>query len=160
MGFWLGGTIIIFGVVIFFYAKKRKTTYQTRASLLTSYFCTVFFISIYLLCVSFIVSKYCQREAVKQVETVKISTLSDSPVVYISRYVNLGAMEYHYITDTEKGLTFDETRAEDSYINFTNETPRVEIYETRPKNQIINVLFGWPDYEYYFYIPEGSITDG
>lgn len=34
------------------------------------------------------------------------------------------------------------------------------IDETRPKNQIINVLFGWPDYEYYFYIPEGSITDG
>lgn len=160
MVFWLVGTIIIFGVVMFFYVKKLKTTYQTRASLFTSYFCTVCFISIYLLCVSFIVSKCCQREAIKQVETVKIRTLSNNPVIYISRYGNLGAMEYHYIADTENGLTFGEARAEDSYINFTNETPRVEIYETMPKNQIIDVLFGWPDYEYYFYIPEGSITDG
>lgn len=156
MVFWIGGTIITFGVTIFFYVKKWVS------GCCTSFFvpCSiVIFISVGLLCASHIISACSLREAVKQVETVKINVLFGNQAIYVSRYSNSGKMKYHYIVQTEKGLAFDEVCAKDSYINFTNEAPRIEIYETRPKNSIINFLFGWTDYEYHFYVPEGSVID-
>lgn len=156
MVFWIGGTIITSGVTIFFYVKERVSGCQTSFFVPCS---IVIFISIGLLCASHIISACSLREAVKRIETVKISTLSGNPAVYVSRHSNSGRMKYCYIVETEKGLAFDESYAKDSYINFTNKAPRVEIYETKPKNSIINFLFGWTDYEYHFYVPEGSVID-
>lgn len=131
MVFWVGGTIITLGVNIFFYVKERASDCQT--SFFIPYFFIVILISVGFLCASHIISTCSLRKAVKQVGTIKISVLSDNQAVYVSRYSNSGKMKYRYIVETEKGLTFDEVCAKDSYINFTNEAPHIEIYEKRTK---------------------------
>lgn len=79
-------------------------------------------------------------------------------------YLRRGESKYMYLTFEEgKGLTTKEANIEHSYINYTTDTPYVEIHEREVRNPVIRFLFqfdGVFDPEHYFYLPESAeVTD-
>lgn len=90
-------------------------------------------------------------------ETVPIYAMND---IYLQR----GESKYVYMAFEEgKGLMTREAYIRHSYINYTTDTPYVEIYEKEVRNPVIRFLFQPGDIlspEYHFYIPESaSVTD-
>lgn len=75
-------------------------------------------------------------------------------------YLQHNESKYVYFTFEEgKGLIIKEvcTGTSNSYINYTTDTPYVEIYEREVRNPVIRFLFQTPgmfSLEYHFYIPE------
>ena len=77
-----------------------------------------------------------------------IQTRTDSTLKY----------SYMYYED-DRGYTFDEVNAKFCYINYTDGTPRVDIYRPYFTNGFIASLFGppaFPTYDYVFYLPQDA----
>ena len=76
-----------------------------------------------------------------------IQTRTDSTLKY----------SYMYYEDG-RGYTFDEVNAKSCYINYTDSTPRVDIYHPYFTNGFTTLLFGFPfpSYEYVFYLPQDA----
>lgn len=73
-------------------------------------------------------------------------------------YLRRNESKYVYMVFEEgKGLTTEEAGTKDSYINYTTETPYVEIYSVEVRNPVIRFLFQFGNIfsrDHYFYLPE------
>lgn len=68
--------------------------------------------------------------------------------------------DYLYITKTDEGLKVNKINVQNCYINFTEDIPKMEKYDGYFKFKPFNWIF-LPAYtpKYYFFIPEGSVTN-
>ncbi len=156
MIFTIAGVLITLVILIWYCIKEELGLGLCALSVVGS-----IVLGIFLFMTSALVSSYTPREMVGEpIRVEEITALSDSSTVYISRYTVSGSLEYRYLTETDCGLSFRSVYARESYIKFTEDTPRVEVYETRASNGFIDFLFGWTEYRYIFYVPEGSVIDG
>ena len=97
------------------------------------------------------------------VETQEIYALIDSSSVerhaYLARSYDEENLKYNYLYQKEgKGWGYRSVEAESCYINFTLDTPHVEIHNIDYKYAFFRWLF--PDFiadDYIFYIPEDSV---
>ena len=77
-----------------------------------------------------------------------IQTRTDSTLKY----------SYMYYEDG-RGYAFDEVNATSCYINYTDDTPRLDIYHPYFTNGFVEWLLGCPaftDYDYVFYLPQDA----
>lgn len=67
---------------------------------------------------------------------------------------------YYYACETEKGYKkVERVSAENSYIVYTEETPRIEKYEAQSFKETSSWIYAIPLYEYnVLYVPYGTIT--
>lgn len=71
---------------------------------------------------------------------------------------------YYYLTETSKGIVQQKINIDKNivYLRYIKEgeTPRLEEQTTRCESDVLYFLSSWTTKtEYYFYIPEGSITN-
>lgn len=77
-----------------------------------------------------------------------IQTRTDSTLKYSYMYYKNG-----------RGYAFDEVNAESCYINYTDGTPRLDIYHPYFTNEFVRWLLGcpaFPGYDYVFYLPQDA----
>lgn len=102
-----------------------------------------------------------------ETEEIEIYALADNPRysnvmsgVFIVQSITNEKLKYGYMYKIEgKGYGFSEVSAEHSYINYTNEQPKVIINTYDYSNELLRKLGIFlinGDTEYIFYIPEGS----
>ena len=97
------------------------------------------------------------------IEKQEIYALTDSSSIerraYLARSYDEENLKYNYLYQKEgKGWGYRSVEAESCYINFTSDTPYVEIQNIDYKHAFFRWLF--PDFiadDYIFYIPEDSI---
>ena len=66
---------------------------------------------------------------------------------------------YYYACETEKGYKVEKVSAENSYIVYTEETPRIEKYEAQSFKEPSSWIYAIPLYKYnVLYVPDGTIT--
>ena len=85
-------------------------------------------------------------------------TVSSSAFLIQTRTDSTLKYSYMYYEDG-RGYAFDEANAKSCYINYTNGTPRLDIYHPYFTNGFVKWLFGCPtftDYEYVFYLPQDA----
>ena len=99
----------------------------------------------------------------KYVESIEITALRDNSDMEGSFYLASAYVDeeqyYYYMTNTNKGKKMDKVSAEDSYINETDETPKVDVYDLE-YNFIGKVLmfFGSSGHEYIINVPKDTVT--
>lgn len=77
-----------------------------------------------------------------------IQTRTDSTLKY----------SYMYYEDG-RGYAFNEVNAKSCYINYTDSTPRLDIYHPYFTNEFVEWLLGYPaltGYDYVFYLPKNA----
>ncbi|MBO5730186.1 MAG: hypothetical protein J6R67_03220 [Treponema sp.] len=77
-----------------------------------------------------------------------IQTRTDSTLKYSYMYYENG-----------RGYAFDEVNAKSCYINYTDGTPRLDIYHPYFTNEFVRRLLGcpaFPGYDYVFYLPQDA----
>jgi hypothetical protein len=103
------------------------------------------------------VSETCEISAL--VDNARFShTVSGSVFLIQTRTDSTLKYSYMYYEDG-RGYAFEEVNADSCYINYTNESPRLEIYEPYFTNKIISWLFGYPiftGWDYVFYLPQDA----
>ena len=120
---------------------------------------SILFISIY-------ATYNCETEII-ETEEVEIYALADNPRysnvmsgVFIVQSITNEELKYGYMYKIEgKGYGFSEVSAEHSYLNYTNEQPKVIINTYNYSNKMLHKLSIFlmkNNTEYIFYIPEGS----
>lgn len=66
---------------------------------------------------------------------------------------------YYYACETGKGYKIERVSAENSYIVYTEETPRVEKYEAKSFKETSSWIYAIPLHKYnVLYVPDGTIT--
>jgi hypothetical protein len=106
-----------------------------------------------------------EKIGVVDTDTTNIHALADnaryssyvSGSVFLIQSKTEEKLKYSYMYECDKGYGFAEVCAHASYINYTNEEPRVTHNHLDLKNPILRWLF--PDVyedEYIFYIPEDA----
>lgn len=97
---------------------------------------------------------------------VAIYALEDNSQITASSFLGSGYANekpaYYYIKEIEgKGLVTDYNYAEHSYINYVedSESPYLKEVKCGIDPDWYWILVPMEEYEYYFYIPEGSITN-
>ena len=66
---------------------------------------------------------------------------------------------YYYVSEDEHGLRMQHIDANNTYIIYSDENPRVERYESVGFNRRLLSWLAIPAYSYYVvYVPEGTIT--
>lgn len=96
-------------------------------------------------------------------EDIKIIALKDNQNVSGSFYIFGGYVDenlyYYYATETELGYKTEKLKAENAYIKYTNETPRIETYKVEFVRDSLN-WFGIPlgKDRHIIYCPENTIT--
>ena len=98
-------------------------------------------------------------------ETCEISALADnarythtvSGSVFLIQARTDSTLKYSYMYYEEgRGFAFNEVNAKSCYINYTDETPRLEIYKPYFTNEFTRWLLGEPaftSWDYVFYLP-------
>ena len=107
----------------------------------------------------------CETEIIETEET-EIYAIADNPRysnvmsgVFIVQSITDEELKYGYMYKIEgKGYGFAEVSAERSYLNYTNEQPKIVINTYNYSNKILRKLgiFLIEEKEYIFYIPEDS----
>ena len=108
----------------------------------------------------------CETEII-ETEEVEIYALADNPRysnvisgVFIVQSITNEELKYGYMYKIEdKGYGFSEVSADRSYLNYTNEQPKVVINTYDFSNKMLHKLGIFlmnNNTEYIFYIPEGS----
>lgn len=104
----------------------------------------------------------------EKTETCEISALIDnaryshtiSGSVFLIQTRTDSTLKYSYMYyEDGRGYAFDEVNANCCYINYTDDVPRLEIYEPIYTNKFVAALFGCPtftSYDYVFYLPENA----
>lgn len=96
------------------------------------------------------------------IETVELVALEDNfglegSAFLFSTQID-GELNYTYLYNSSRGLTTATVDANDSYLRYDTESPRVEVYEEHHPNGLLDWLF-WPGGTFYvIYVPEGSIV--
>lgn len=122
-------------------------------------FLSILFISAY-------ATDNCETEII-ETEEAEIYALADNPRysnvmsgVFIVQSITNEKLKYGYMYKIEgKGYGFSEVSAECSYLNYTNEQPKVIINTYGYSNELLHKLGVFllnSNTEYIFYIPEGS----
>lgn len=86
------------------------------------------------------------------------NTVSDSVFLIQTRTDSTLKYSYMYYEDG-RGYAFDEVNAKSCYINYTDNTPRLDIYHPYFTNRFVKWLLGCPkftDYDYVFYLPQDA----
>ncbi len=121
---------------------------------------------LYIMFMSAYATYNCETEII-ETEEVEIYALADNPRysnvmsgVFIVQSITNEELKYGYMYKIEgKGYGFSEVSAEHSYLNYTNEQPKVIIntYDYSDKMlRKLGIFLMDSDTEYIFYIPEGS----
>lgn len=80
--------------------------------------------------------------------------------VFLVRAYVKEELKYNYMYEVEgKGFAFNSVKANQCFLNKTNDTPHVVINHYCCTNKVVNFLFGpcWNcHYEYIFYLPESA----
>lgn len=103
-------------------------------------------------------------EVPEPIETIEIINLKDNYGIegyfYYRRSPANSELEYVYLYEVpDKGITIGEIKAKDAYLNTSNdETPRVEVYITRPKSDFWYSMFGANKTTYKVYLPNDAIV--
>ena len=108
----------------------------------------------------------CETEII-ETEEIEIYALADNPRysnvmsgVFIVQSITNEKLKYGYMYKIEgKGYSFSEVSADRSYLNYTNEQPKVIINTYDYSNELLRKLGIFlinGNTEYIFYIPEGS----
>lgn len=109
----------------------------------------------------FLISLPCEKEWTLR-DSKEIIAMQDGNTTTGNFYLFGGTIKdefvYRYAYKDEAGIRIDDCKAKESVIVYTDDTPKMSIYTGKFKNPILNFLVGECDEEYYFYIPEGSIT--
>lgn len=102
----------------------------------------------------------------EKVETVEVISLNDNSDIEGSFFLGSGSVNeelvYYYAYKSDKGVTVGKVDADEVYINYTDEQPRLEEYRTNFKSEFLKWSFAYlgEDSCYYkLYIPEGSIIE-
>ena len=121
-------------------------------------FFSIMFISVY-------ATYNCETEIIETEET-EIYAIADNPRysnvmsgVFIVQSITDEKLKYGYMYKIEgKGYGFSEVGAERSYLNYTNEQPKIVINTLDYSSKILRTLgiFLIEEKEYIFYIPEDS----
>lgn len=101
-----------------------------------------------------------------QVNTVKeteLIALQDNLTINGAAFLFSGyideELQYLYLYDNGYGMQYNNIKAKNCYIKYTNDTPRVVEWTLSNNNNVINHLF-CPQKTYYtFYVPEGSVIE-
>lgn len=145
--------VVIIAFLVFKHIDDEIYAEDLAKSILLGF---IFFLITHFICLCVCVAS--DKQIVKAESGVKsIYALNDI-------YLQYDESNYKYIIFEEgRGLVTKKARAYNSYINYTTETPYVEIYYVQLRNPVIRFLFQIPNMfglEYHFYIPESvNATD-
>lgn len=112
--------------------------------------------------ISFIVPT--DEQNIQLTQTEKITALKDNISseghFFLASATIKDKPSYYYVVQTNRGLKQKKINAEQSYIHYTKDDFRVEIYKgVSFKNWYTYIWASVPTAEYYdIYIPEGSVT--
>jgi hypothetical protein len=98
-----------------------------------------------------------------ETDDIEIIALNDNVGNHGHFYIMGGYSEselyYYYATETEFGRKVDKIKAEDSYVNYTSDTPHIEVYTPSFAKKWMD-WFAMPlvSNRYIVYCPEGTMT--
>lgn len=103
------------------------------------------------------------RCVVEKKSSQEIISLKDNMNIRGSAYLFGGHIDedlyYFYAKETEQGYITDKVKASRCYINYTNETPRIESYEATGFKTWTTWIYAIPAYHHYsIYVPDGTIV--
>lgn len=95
----------------------------------------------------------------------KIVALKDSRATHGSFFLGSGSVDgelhYYYATDTSQGYRIKHVDADDCYLLFDNDKPRVEYYKVKRFEKKWHYIYAVPSGHYYnIYVPNGSVDTG
>lgn len=103
------------------------------------------------------VDTYIDKE--KPLATYEICALQDNFNFYLNYFCSNDYLKYNFLYNDENGIITKSVCAEDAYIHFSDEKPKVIKYAIYPTNPILKTLFlSGGEIAYDIYIPEGSIA--
>lgn len=159
---WLIVPVVFIGAWIWFGIKEEDMLGGFLAGLLITLivaffcFCTCAAVE----CASDIeyeIAESCEISAL--VDNARFShTISGSVFLIQTRTDSTLKYSYMYYEDG-RGYAFNEVNAESCYINYTDSTPRLDIYRPYFTNGFVKWLLGCPvftGYDYVFYLPQGA----
>jgi hypothetical protein len=109
-----------------------------------------------------------EKIGVVDTDTTNIHALADNARYssYVSGSVFLiqirtdSTLKYSYMYyEDGRGFAFNEVNAKSCYINYTDDTPRLDVYHPYFTNRFIKWLLGCPGvtgYDYVFYLPKDA----
>lgn len=159
---WLIIPIVFIGVWIWFGIQERDMFGGFLAGLLIALIAAIFcFVTCTVVeCASDVkyeVAESCEISAL--VDNARFShTVSGSVFLIQTRTDSTLKYSYMYYEDG-RGYAFDEVNAKSCYINYTDGTPRLDIYHPYFTNGFIEWLLGCPilaSYDYVFYLPQDT----
>ena len=154
------GTIVAFVLMLVFFFKEREFLFGIIMAILTA--CAAFLGTILL---SFLISRSLPENMLiidKAYET-PIVALKDNNGVSRHFYLCSGYVDdymyYRYAYETDRGYKIGDLKAENCYIVYTKEMPRIEKFTAEGFKHWTSWIYAFPYHEYYvLYVPEGTIT--
>jgi hypothetical protein len=159
---WLIIPIVFIGGWIWFGISERDIFGGFLAGLLATLLAAI-------LCVGTCAVAECASDVeYKVAESKEISALVDnarfshtiSGSVFLIQSRTNSTLKYSYMYYEEgRGYAFDEVNAQSCYINYTDGTPRLDIYHPYFTNKFVEWLLGCPaltSYDYVFYLPQDA----
>lgn len=159
---WLVIPVVFIGVWIWAGIKEGGIIDGLLSGLLATLIATILCFStcIFVECASNVeyeIAESCEISAL--VDNARFShTVSGSVFLIQSRTDSTLKYSYMYYEDG-RGYAFDEVNAKSCYINYTDGTPRLDIYHPYFTNGFVEWLLGCPAfarYEYVFYLPHNA----
>ena len=114
-----------------------------------------------------IIAVDCPQIPCGEPQKVELVAMKDNSTINGNFFLGSGSINedqyYFYLEQTNKGIQKKKVKADhNTYLNYieNDDTPYLLIQKTRCENDIIYALsHKCYDVEYYFYIPDGSITN-
>lgn len=159
---WLIIPIIFIGVWILFSIQLESVIEGLfagfAAALLAAIFC--FGTCVAIECASDVEYKLAESKEISAlVDNARFShTVSGSVFLIQTRTDSTLKYSYMYYEDG-RGYAFNEVNAKSCYINYTDGTPRLDIYYPYFTNSFVEWLLGFPiftGYDYVFYLPQDA----
>ena len=99
------------------------------------------------------------KEISALVDNARFSHTVSGSVFLIQTRVD-STLKYSYMYyESGRGYAFDEVNAKSCYINYTDGTPRLDIYHPYFTNEFVRWLLGYPAFpecDYVFYLPQDA----
>ena len=159
---WLIVPIAFFGFWIWCSIQEESIVGGFPAGLTAALLAVILCFGIYVVVecasdVEYEVAESCEISAL--VDNARFShTISGSVFLIQTRTDSTLKYSYMYYEDG-RGYAFDEVNAKSCYINYTDGTPRLDIYHPYFTNSFVEWLLGCPafaGYEYVFYLPQDA----
>lgn len=93
-------------------------------------------------------------------DTRDLVAVQDSETLVVSRYSSDSEIYYYYMQQIGDTYYPKKASQSESVIKYTDDDPIVKVYKLEPPNKIMELLsLGSSEYEYEFYLPEGTIQE-